>query len=87
MGKTKKVGPVGRFGARAGATVRKKRAAIERELKICRECPSCLSRTLKRVSVGIWKCRKCDYTFAGAAYTPRTKLSSVVSRKLGAAEA
>lgn len=83
MGRTKKVGPVGRFGARGGATVRKKRAAIEKNLKVYHECPYCLSRAVKRVSVGIWRCRKCGYTFAGAAYTPRTKLGSIVLRKLG----
>jgi len=35
---------------------------------------------VKRVSVGIWKCKKCGYTFAGGAYTPTTKLGIVANR-------
>jgi large subunit ribosomal protein L37Ae len=30
--------------------------------------------------VGVWKCRKCDHTFAGGAYTPVTKLGVVAKR-------
>ena len=33
-----------------------------------------------RESVGVWKCRKCSYTFAGGAYTPATKLGVVARR-------
>jgi ribosomal protein L37AE/L43A len=28
----------------------------------------------------VWKCRKCDYTFAGGAYMPVTKLGVVAKR-------
>lgn len=76
MGKhTKIVGPAGRFGARYGATLRKKVAYIERKMKAKHRCPRCESLgTVRRVSVGIWSCRKCGYTFAGGAYIPRTEL-------------
>jgi len=30
--------------------------------------------------VGIWKCKKCSYTFSGGAYTPVTKLGIVARR-------
>jgi hypothetical protein len=30
--------------------------------------------------VGVWKCGKCEFTFAGGAYTPSTKLGAVARR-------
>jgi ribosomal protein L37AE/L43A len=30
--------------------------------------------------VGIWTCRKCNFTFAGGAYTPLTKLGIIAKR-------
>lgn len=76
MGKhTKIVGPAGRFGARYGATLRKKVALIEKKMKARHRCPRCESLgTVRRVSVGVWTCKKCGYTFAGGAYIPRTEL-------------
>jgi large subunit ribosomal protein L37Ae len=35
---------------------------------------------VKRESVGVWKCKKCGYTFAGGAYMPVTKLGVVAKR-------
>jgi large subunit ribosomal protein L37Ae len=35
---------------------------------------------VKRQSVGVWKCGKCQYTFTGGAYTPTTKLGVVAKR-------
>jgi ribosomal protein L37AE/L43A len=32
------------------------------------------------VSVGVWGCRKCGFTFTGGAYTPTTKLGIVARR-------
>lgn len=74
MGRTKKVGPTGRFGARYGATVRKRVKAIEEKLRQKHQCPYCKSYRVKRVSVGIWQCRKCGTVYAGGAYTPKTRL-------------
>jgi large subunit ribosomal protein L37Ae len=37
-------------------------------LKAKKECPSCSSMKLKRVSVGIWRCSTCGFTVAGGAY-------------------
>ncbi len=76
MGRTKVVGSAGRFGARYGSTLRKRVAAIERKMKSKKHrCPRCYSRgTLERVSIGIWRCRKCGYTFAGGAWVPRTQM-------------
>jgi large subunit ribosomal protein L37Ae len=83
--KTKKVGPMGRFGARGGATVRKRRGEIEILMKKLHECPRCLSKSVKRVSVGVWRCRKCGHTFAGGAYVPTTKLGEIARRAKGLA--
>jgi ribosomal protein L37AE/L43A len=30
--------------------------------------------------VGVWKCRKCGFTFTGGAYSPVTKLGVVAKR-------
>jgi hypothetical protein len=44
------------------------------------ECPRCHLRAVKRLSVGIWQCKKCGYKFAGGAYEPFTKLGEVAIR-------
>ncbi|MEM1563790.1 MAG: 50S ribosomal protein L37ae [Candidatus Bathyarchaeia archaeon] len=81
MGKrTKKVGPTRGLGPRYGATVRKRYVKIVTEMKKSHKCPQCGLQKVKRVSVGVWKCRKCGFTFAGGAYTPATKLGTVAKR-------
>jgi large subunit ribosomal protein L37Ae len=80
MPKTKKVGPTRGLGTRYGATVRKRYVKIITELKKPHRCPNCGFVRVKRESVGVWKCRKCDFTFAGGAYTPFTKLGVVSKR-------
>lgn len=68
--RTKKVGVTGRFGARYGVKPRNELAAVLSVKGRAYECPSCKHMAVKRVSRGIWRCRKCDLTFAGGAYTP-----------------
>ncbi|MBS7646819.1 MAG: 50S ribosomal protein L37ae [Candidatus Bathyarchaeia archaeon] len=81
MGKrTKKVGPTRGLGARYGATVRKRYIKIVTEMKKKHKCPQCGLPKVKRVSVGIWKCKKCGFTFTGGAYAPATKLGTVAKR-------
>lgn len=80
MGRTKVVGSAGRFGARYGATLRKKVRIIEEKMRAPHRCPRCrVPGKLKRVSVGIWTCRKCGYTFAGGAWVPRTAVGRTFS--------
>ena len=50
------------------------------ELKRPHKCPSCGFVSVKRESVGVWKCSKCSFTFSGGAYTPTTKLGVVAKR-------
>ncbi|MEK6904725.1 MAG: 50S ribosomal protein L37ae [Nanoarchaeota archaeon] len=67
MAKTKQ-GSASRFGARYGASLKKKVAEIERVLRTKKKCPECRKFTIKRVSSGIWECRNCSMKIAGNAY-------------------
>ncbi len=78
--KTKKVGPTRGLGTRYGATVRKRYIKVITELKKPHKCPQCGFVRVKRESVGVWKCKKCAFTFAGGAYTPVTKLGVIAKR-------
>jgi large subunit ribosomal protein L37Ae len=78
--RTKKVGPTRGFGTRYGATVRKRYIKVIAGLKTAHRCPSCGFMKVKRKSVGVWHCGKCDYTFTGGAYVPQTKLGVVAKR-------
>lgn len=76
----KKVGPTRGLGVRYGSTVRKRYIKVITELKKPHRCPQCNFVKVHRVSVGVWKCGKCNYTYAGGAYTPVTKLGVVARR-------
>ncbi|MCW3999998.1 MAG: 50S ribosomal protein L37ae [Candidatus Bathyarchaeota archaeon] len=80
MPKTKKVGPTRGLGTRYGSTVRKQYVKVVTELKKPHRCPQCGFIRVRRVSVGVWRCGKCEFTFAGGAYTPTTKLGAVARR-------
>ena len=74
------MGPTRGLGSRYGATVRKRYIKVVTEMKKSHSCPQCGFSRVKRVSVGVWRCRKCGFTFAGGAYTPTTKLGIVAGR-------
>jgi len=78
--KTKKVGPTRGFGPRYGASVRKRSVKVVTEMKKPHKCPQCGLPRVTRVSVGVWACRKCGFTFTGGAYIPTTKLGVVARR-------
>jgi len=80
MPRTKKVGHTGGLGVRYGATVRKRYMKVTAGLKIAHKCPQCGFVKVKRKSVGVWQCGKCNYTFTGGAYVPSTKLGMVAKR-------
>lgn len=91
--RTKKVGPVGRFGPRYGARDRHRFRDVETRQKQPHTCPSCGHPKLRRIGTGLWQCRKCQNKFAGGAYFPRTdagltaeKLIQGVIEKLSAVE-
>ena len=82
MGRTKKVGTSGRFGARYGSTLRKRVAKLEQKMKQPHKCPQCQMPAVKRISVGVWQCRKCSYKFAGGAYVPITMEGKKATRNV-----
>lgn len=78
--RTKRVGPTRGLGARYGSSVRKRYVRVLSEMRKAHVCPQCGSESVRRESVGLWKCKKCDLTFTGGAYTPVTKLGVVAKR-------
>jgi len=74
--RTKVVGIAGRYGARYGATLRKKVKEILERRYADHVCPFCQTKgRVVRVSVGLWTCKKCGAVWAGGAYVPRTGLN------------
>ena len=69
MVKIKGLGSIKRFGSRYGRTVKLKLAKVEKEQRKKHKCPYCNSMQVKRVSAGIWFCKKCNAKFTGKAYT------------------
>jgi large subunit ribosomal protein L37Ae len=67
MVKTKKVKAAGRFGARYGRSVRRKIAEIESVQRKKQTCLFC-NGVAKRLSKGIWQCKKCKKKFASHTY-------------------
>merc|ERR1712071_379972 len=65
---TKKVGIVGKYGTRYGASVRKLVKKIEIMAKSRYMCPFCGKTSVRRQAVGIWKCSACKKVMAGGAW-------------------
>ena len=61
MARTKKVVITGRFGARYGRKAKRQVKKIEENMKKKHVCPKCDRPYVKRVSAGIWECKKCGY--------------------------
>ena len=82
MARTKKVGITGRFGPRYGRKAKRTVKKIEENMKKNHTCPQCDRLAVKRVSAGIWKCRKCDVVFTGGAYVPSTPMGKTAARNI-----
>ena len=78
--RTKKVGAAGRFQSRYGVRARTRVRDIENIQKGKHICPNCGKKSVKRAGTGIWKCSKCNYTFAGAAYYPKSESGQAVEK-------
>ena len=80
--RTKKVGPVGRYSSRYGVRARTIIRNIEVIQRSKHVCPSCGNKKVKRISTGIWQCRKCGVKYAGGAYIPVTEAGQNVDKML-----
>ena len=80
MAQTKKVYTTGRFGSRYGVGIRKRVLKVEMKQKARHECPFCGFPKIKRISKGIYVCKKCDSKFAGGTYTPSTLAGNIIKR-------
>jgi len=68
MTKTRKVKSTGRFGVRYGSVIKEKIRAVEEKQRKKQVCPFCSKPKLKRLSTGIWLCKRCGKKFASDAY-------------------
>ena len=83
MGKrTKKVGIVGKYGTRYGASLRKQVKKIEIQQHATYTCHFCGKDSVRRQAVGIWSCRGCKMTMAGGAWVMNTTAASTVRSTL-----
>ena len=85
MGKLKKAGITGKYGARYGSTLRKRTRLILEKEKGDIKCPKCITKgSIHRISTGIWHCKKCGVKFTGGAYyieTPRGAESFRIAKR------
>jgi large subunit ribosomal protein L37Ae len=72
----------GRFGVRYGRKNRKLVADIEERMRQGYKCPKCGIIAIRRTDTGIWNCKKCDYTFSGGTYVPKTSVGLVAARSV-----
>ncbi len=64
------------YGARYGRKIREEVAALEMSARAKYVCPYCKYQQVKRLSAGIWQCKKCAAKFTGKAYSADRKFSS-----------
>ena len=78
MAVEKGLGPAKRFGPRYGRTVKFKLAKIEKQQRKPQICPYCDMPKAKRVSAGIYECKKCNSKFTGRAYFLKKKAPVII---------
>jgi large subunit ribosomal protein L37Ae len=70
----------GGLATRYGTAPRRRYIDILVRMRRKHECPKCKVRAARRISVGLWQCRRCGNQFAGGAYFPFTKIGEVAKR-------
>jgi len=76
--RTKKVGIVGKYGTRYGASLRKQVKKIEITQHAKYTCQFCGKDSVRRSAVGIWNCGGCKKVLAGGAWTMTTSAAATV---------
>merc|ERR1711926_77146 len=76
--RTKKVGIVGKYGTRYGASLRKTVKKMEITQHSTYTCPFCGKNAMRRKAVGIWECSRCAKTVAGGAWVYSTTAAAQV---------
>ncbi len=71
----KSLGKLKGVGARYGRKIKLKVATIMAGYSGYKECPYCKKIKVKRLSAGIWFCKKCNTKFAGKAYSFSKKIN------------
>jgi len=75
----------GGLSTRYGTAPRRRHIDILVRLRKKHECPKCKVRAARRLSVGLWQCRRCGNQFTGGAYFPFTKVGEVAKRAAASA--
>lgn len=73
----------GTLGVKYGFTVRKRYIEVMTKRHKRYDCQRCHLGKLKRLSAGVWVCRRCGFTFAGGAYEPYSKSGQAAIRISG----
>ena len=75
----------GGLATRYGTAPRRRHIDILVRMRKKHECPKCKVRAARRLSVGLWQCRRCGNQFAGGAYSPFTKVGDIARRAASSA--
>ena len=70
-----------RFGVRYGKSLKLKVGKIEAMQREKHKCPYCSAPKVKRISAGIWECKKCGAKFTGKAYTIKKTIKKEVKEE------
>jgi large subunit ribosomal protein L37Ae len=68
------------YSVRYGASIRKRAAVVKAKKRGAYKCDACGKVAVKRIGTSIWKCRHCNATYAGGAYTMTTPEGEVARR-------
>ncbi len=76
--RTKKVGIVGKYGTRYGASLRKMVKKMEISQHQVYVCSFCGKLSMRRNAAGIWECKHCKRVVAGGAWVYSTTAAASV---------